>query len=256
MIMLISPTTTMDFDKKILIEAQTTPHFINEANYLVNLLKNMDAKDISALMNLSGDLTSLNMKRYKEYGNIDNPKAQSILAFDGEVFSCMDVSDFTNDNFEFANRSMRILSGLYGVLMPSDMIEPYRLEMKSKLCNNAGNDLYKFWKEKITANLIQSLEKDDYPVLVNLASSEYIKAIDLKTIKKDFKYVDIVFKDYSEKSQSFKVLGLYSKKARGYMARYVIKNEINNVEKLKEFNDFGYSYNEELSNNNEFVFTR
>lgn len=256
MIMLISPTTTMEFNKDIILENQTTPHFIEEANYLMNILKTLDEESVSKLMNLSSDLTSLNMDRYKNYGNINNPKSQSILAFNGEVFSCMDVSDFNSDDFDFANHHLKILSGLYGVLSPTDMIEPYRLEMKSKLSNNSGNDLYKFWKEKITTNLVESLNIDENPVLINLASSEYIKAINLKTIKNDFKYIDITFKDYNEKSQSYKVLGLYSKKARGYMVRYVIKNRINNIEKLKEFNDFGYTYNHDLSSENELVFTR
>lgn len=256
MIMIVSPTTTMDFNKKIRFNNVTTPYFTDESMYLMELLKSLDFDSVSSLMNLSNDLTNLNIERYKNFASSNNPKEQSILAFDGEVFNCMNVSDFTDNDFNFANNHLRILSGLYGLLLPTDAIEPYRLEMKAKLSNNKGNDLYKFWKDKITDNLIDELNNSTNPVLINLASSEYTKAIDLKRIKKDFKYINVVFKDFNQKSHTYKVLGLYSKKARGYMVRYVIKNKIDSIDQLKEFNDFGYSYNPDLSTDHELVFTR
>lgn len=256
MIMIVSPTTTMDFNKRIKFSNATTPCFIDESMYLIDLLKSLDFDGVSSLMNLSCDLTNLNIERYKNFASSNNPKEQSILAFDGEVFNCINVGDFNDGDFEFANNHLRILSGLYGLLLPTDIIEPYRLEMKAKLNNNIGNDLYKFWKDKISDKLVNDLNNSVNPVLINLASSEYTKSIDLKRIKKDFTYINIVFKDFNEKSQTYKVLGLYSKKARGYMVRYVIKNKIDTIEQLKEFNDFGYSYNPDLSTDYELIFTR
>lgn len=256
MITIISPTTTMDFSKNILATKSTTPIFHNEANYLINLLKDSDEEYVSSLMSLSSELTSLNVQRYKNFGQANNQKVQSILAFSGEVFSCMDVSDFSDVDFTFANNHIKILSGLYGSLSPLDLIEPYRLEMKAKLNNHMGDNLYKFWKEKITDHLSSTLECQNNPILVNLASSEYLKSIDLKSIRKNYKFLDVVFKDYNSKSQTYKVLGLYSKKARGYMVRYIIKNKIDNIDKLKEFNEFGYTYNSSLSTEDVFVFTR
>lgn len=215
MIMIISPTTTMDFTKKIEFSNMTTPYFEDESLYLIKLLRSLDFQSVSSLMNLSSDLTNLNIERYKYFGSSNNPKKQSIVAFDGEVFNCMNIADYTDSDFEFANNHLRILSGLYGLLLPTDTIEPYRLEMKAKLDNSSGNDLYKFWKDKITKKLIYDLTNTSNPILVNLASSEYIKSIDLKNIKKDFRYINVIFKDFNHKSQTYKVLGLYSKKARG-----------------------------------------
>lgn len=256
MITIISPTTTMNFEKNINLEKSLKPIFIDDANYLIDLLKSLDINDISKLMNLSEDLTKLNFERYKSYSNPNNPKSQSILAFDGEVFSCMDISDFDNSDFNFTNNHLRILSGLYGILSPFDMVEPYRLEMKAKLKNKQGNDLYKFWKEKITNNIISELKKQTNPTLVNLASSEYLKCIDLKSIRKHYKFIDIVFKEYNKATDSYRVIGLYSKKARGYMVRYITKNRIDDIDSLKKFNVDGYSYNSVLSNDETIVFTR
>ena len=136
MITIISPTTTMDFNKKIDLNKDSIPFFIKESNYLIDILKTLNLEEVKNLMNLSDDLANLNISRYKNFGLENNPKSQSILAFDGEVFNCMNVSDFNKDDFEFVNNNFRILSGLYGVLSPFDLIEPYRLEMKSKLTHN------------------------------------------------------------------------------------------------------------------------
>ncbi|MEG2195719.1 MAG: YaaA family protein [Terrisporobacter sp.] len=256
MITIISPTTTMDFLKIAKIEDSTTPIFLDDANYLMSLLKKLDIESISNLMNLSLDLSTINHNRYLKYGATNNPRLQSILAFNGEVFNCIDISDFDEADISFGNKHLKILSGLYGILSPLDIIEPYRLEMKSKLNNSLGNDLYKFWKTKITENILENLRGENNPILINLASLEYLKAIDLKIIRKNYKFVDIIFKDYNKNLDTYKVIGLYSKKARGYMVRYIIKNKIDNLDKLKLFNYDRYVYNEKLSDKEVFVFTR
>ena len=256
MITIISPATTMNFDKTIELEKASTPVFSKDVNYLISLLREFNINDISELMNLSEDLSKLNYDRYQSFSDENNKKHQSILAFDGEVFNSIKVSDFTESDFEFINEHLRILSGLYGVLYPFDLIEPYRLEMKAKLKNECGNDLYKFWKSKITSFLIEELKNTDNKVLVNLASSEYLKCIDLKAIKKEFKFIDVVFKDYDIKSDTYKVKGLYAKKARGYMCRFIVKNKVDTLEDLLKFNVEGYTYNSELSNDEVITFTR
>ena len=256
MITIISPTTTMNFDKNINLNTYSSPHFLDEANYLMSVLKSLNLTEVKSLMNLSDDLANLNLNRYKNYGIDTNPKCQSILAFDGEVFSCMNTSDFTEDDFNFTNNHFKIMSGLYGVLSPFDLIEPYRLEMKSKLKNNEGDNLYKFWKTKITNFLISELSKQDNNILLNLASSEYVKAIDLKTLTKSYKFINVEFKEYNDKTDKFRVIGMYSKQARGHMARFIIKNKIDNIDDLKSFNLNGYKFNESLSTDTDLIFTR
>ncbi len=256
MITIISPTTTMNFNKDINIGDPTNPFFIDEVNNLINILKSFSIEEVASLMNLSSDLAKLNYERYHNFNNKDNPKCQSILAFDGEVFSSMDVSTFSAEDITFANNHIRILSGLYGILRPSDLIAPYRLEMKSKFYTKDFKNLYAFWKSKINSYLMKELEIQDEKILVNLASGEYLKAVDLKLIKSKFRFIDIVFKEYNPNDNTYKVKGLYAKKARGYMVSYLVKNSIDNVEDLKKFNIEGYSFNNSLSTEEVFIFTR
>ena len=155
MITIISPATTMNFDKDSNLENSSNPVFKEDVNYLISILKELNIKEISNLMNLSEDLSKLNYDRYQNLLDSNNKKLQSILAFDGEVFNSMNTSDFNEYDFNFANDHLRILSGLYGILSPLDLIEPYRLEMKAKLENKNGKDLYKFWKSKITDYIIK-----------------------------------------------------------------------------------------------------
>lgn len=255
MITIISPTTTMNFDKNINLDKYSTPFFINDANYLMSILKTLSIEEVSDLMNLSDDLSNLNFNRYKIFGDKHNKKCQSLFAFDGEVFSCMNSNDFNDDEIEFANNHLKIISGLYGVLSPLDLIEPYRLEMKAKLNNKDGKDLYKFWKSKITEFLISELNMQENKILVNLASSEYLKCVDLKKLD-DFKFIDVMFKEYDASKDVYKVKGLYAKKARGYMVSYIIKNKIDNANDLTKFDLEGYKFNKNLSDNKCFVFTR
>lgn len=256
MITIISPTTTMNFDKNIKLNKSSLPIFSNEVDYLIDLLKPLSSSDIKSLMNLSDELSNLNFDRYSNFNKSDNKTLQSILAFDGEVFSSMNAENFNDLDIDFANKYLRILSGLYGVLRPLDMIQPYRLEMKTKLENNCGKDLYKFWKSKITNHIMDELKNSEDSVLVNLASSEYIKCIDLKLLKQSYNFVDIVFKEYNSIDDTYKVKGLYAKKARGYMIEYIVKNKVNDIKTLKFFNKEGYKFNPDLSSDEVFTFTR
>lgn len=255
MITIISPATTMNFDRNVDIKS-SKPFFDKDIKKLIDILKSLDIIEIGNLMNLSDDLANLNYDRYKILGTDKSKYLQAILAFDGQVFNCINVDDFNDDDFEFANNHLRIMSGLYGILKPFDLIQSYRLEMKAKLKNDLGNDLYKFWKNKLTSYLYNELLNQNNKTLVNLASNEYSKAINLKSLSKDFNIINIEFKDYRENSNSYKVIGLYSKKARGYLTRYIIKNKIDNINELKNFNYDGYVFNNELSDSNNFIFTR
>ena len=255
MITIISPATTMNFDRNVDIKS-SKPFFDKDIKKLIDILKSLDIIEIGNFMNLSDDLANLNYDRYKILGTDKSKYLQAILAFDGQVFNCINVDDFNDDDFEFANNHLRIMSGLYGILKPFDLIQSYRLEMKAKLKNDLGNDLYKFWKNKLTSYLYDELLNQNDKTLVNLASNEYSKAINLKSLSKDFNIINIEFKDYRENSNSYKVIGLYSKKARGYLTRYIIKNKIDNINELKNFNYDGYVFNNELSDSNNFIFTR
>lgn len=255
MITIISPATTMNFDRFVDIKS-SKPFFNKDIKKLIDLLKSLNTIEIGNLMNLSDDLANLNYNRYKILGTDKSKYLQAILAFDGQVFNCINVDDFNYDDFEFANNHLRIMSGLYGILKPFDLIQSYRLEMKSKLKNELGNDLYKFWKDKLTSYLYDELLNQNDKTLVNLASNEYSKAINLKSLSKNFNVINIEFKDYRESMNSYKVIGIYSKKARGYLTRYIIKNKINNINELKNFNYDGYIFNNELSDSNNFIFTR
>lgn len=256
MITIIAPSTTMNFNKNLNLNYSYKPHFQDESNYIINILKKLSIEEISNLMNLSYELSTLNSHRYKIFSSQNNTKAESILAFDGTVFNSMNTNNFNKEDFEFANKNLRILSGLYGILKPLDIIEPYRLEMKVKLKNECGNDLYDFWKSKITNYLINELNHHDNKVLINLSSLEYLKSIDLKLIKNKFRFIDIKFKEYDIKKDTYQVKGLYAKKARGYMVSFIIKNRINNLYDLQKFNLYGYKLNEELSNSDSLIFTR
>ena len=255
MITIISPATTMNFDINTNFKS-STPFFEFEVKYLISILKKLTRDEISDLMNLSNDLTNLNFDRYQILGTESSKYLQALLAFDGQVFNCIKVNEFDESDFEVANAHLRILSGLYGVLKPLDMIQSYRLEMKAKLKNEQGNDLYKFWKEKITDYIYNELNNQENKTLLNLSSNEYSKAINFKKLSKDFQVVNVEFKDFKESSNTYKVIGIYSKKARGHLTSYIIKNKIDSIEGIKNFNYDGYTFNANLSDSNSIIFTR
>ena len=254
MLMVISPAKTLDFDTAATTKKKSEPRLLDDSQRLINQLKKLAPQDISQLMNISDKLGTLNFDRFQQWQlpfTPDNAK-QSILAFKGDVYTGLNAQSFNSDELSFAQKHLRILSGLYGLLRPLDLMQAYRLEMGTRFANSEGKDLYDFWGDKITLELNQQLKKNKADTLVNLASNEYFKSV-----KKDLLNADIVtpiFKD--EKNGQYKIISFYAKKARGLMAAYAIEKHITDVKKLKRFNKQGYRYSAELSKGNDWVFVR
>lgn len=253
MIIVISPAKTLDFETKPITENYSVPRFLDDSCELVEELKLLAPDDISNLMSISPKLGELNANRFQTWQlpfTPDNAK-QALLAFKGDVYTGLDAETFSEDDFSFAQRHLRILSGLYGVLKPLDLIQPYRLEMGTKFSNPRGANLYHFWGTALTESLKEELEDDDN-VLVNLASNEYFKSVKAKAL--DTRMITPVFKDM--KNGQYKMISFYAKKARGLMSAYIIKNKLTDIESLKDFDSEGYCYNAEMSNGDDWVFTR
>jgi uncharacterized protein len=241
-------------EKAINTDLYTKPGFIKEASILMKELIKYATYEMESLMKINSHLAEQNFMRHimwSEEHNLSNSK-QSILAYDGAVYKGIGASDFNNEELAFANGHIRILSGLYGALQPLDIIQPYRLEMGTKLKNKKGNNLYCFWIDKLTKYLKLEIDKQNDNILIDLASKEYSSAIDLSKI--NAKVITPIFKDY--KRGTPKVITIYAKRARGLMSRFIIKNNIVFANELREFNEEGYSYNEYHSTENEWVFTR
>lgn len=255
MIILLSPAKIQNFKTQEEIKFYSQPEFLNEASYLVELMRELSPAELGKMMGINRQLTHLNFDRFIQWHlpfTLKNAK-QAVLAFDGEVYRGLNAKTFTMDEVNYAQRHLRILSGLYGILKPFDLMQAYRLEVSSRLNNYAGNDLYPFWKEKVTQHIKRDLRKSGKPeIILNLSSSEYSKMIDVKTAK--IRLLDVEFLEYQH--DCFKQIVIYTKKARGMMARFVIQQQIDNAEDLKGFNESGYWYHHELSNNNKLVFVR
>ncbi|GAB3014344.1 peroxide stress protein YaaA [Cyclobacterium sediminis] len=250
MIVLISPAKTLDYNPTA-ISIKSQPVFKKEIAELVSIMKKKSGKAIQDLMGVSENLADLNVERYKQFSDVFNEEnaKQALLAFKGDVYTHIDVASFSEEDFSFAQEHLRILSGLYGLLRPMDMIQPYRLEMGVKLKNKRGKNLYEFWGDKITKALNEIA--DEQPV-INLASKEYFKAVKKKALKSQL--VSPVFKEY--KNGSYKNIGIFSKQARGLMTDFIIKNKVEDPEMLKTFNEGKYEYSESKSSSDEWVFIR
>ena len=249
MLAIISPSKTQDFSPCD-ISSFTQSRQLSHTQELVNILKHKTQRQISKLMSLSEKLSKLNHERFQEFTtpfSLDNAK-QALLAFKGDVYNGINASSLSVKDLEFAQQNVRILSGLYGVLRPLDLMQPYRLEMGTKLENTQGKNLYEYWGSGIS----EILNEDEEELIVNLASNEYIKAIDKKILKAQM--LDIVFKD--KKNDTYKVIAIYAKRARGLMVNYIIRNRLTNTEALKEFSDEGYKYNQNLSDDSTWVYVR
>ena len=254
MITIISPAKTLDFKFFAQTDKHSFPVFLDNAKVIINELQKFNPKDIARLMKVNDNIAVLNFERFLSWRtpfNIDNSK-QALLAFKGQVYVGLDAKSLTENDLLFAQDHLRILSGLYGILRPLDLMQAYRLEMGIPLKNSIGKNLYEFWGTKIVEVINDELSKQKSKVLINLASNEYYKAVKPKMIQSEI--ITPVFKE--EKGNSFKVVTVYTKTARGLMSRFIIKNKINNPEDIKAFDTDGYLYNRDLSNNNEWVFTR
>lgn len=240
MLTLISPAKTLDFETPAVTDVHTQAEFLEHSAELIDQLKLQSPDDISALMKLSSKLSELNVQRFHDWClpfDLSNAKA-ALLAFKGDVYTGLDAESFSADNFSYAQTHLGILSGLYGLLRPLDLIQPYRLEMGTKFSNSRGANLYTFWGSIITDAINQRLELSNSKILINLASNEYFKAVKTKQLNAEL--ITPVFKD--EKNGQYKIISFYAKKARGLMAAYIIKNKVKSVQQLCEFDVAGYRF--------------
>ena len=254
MLMVISPAKTLDYTSPLATTEFTQPRFLEQSSQLIAVLRQLAPNELAELMKLSDKLAGLNVARFTEWQpdfNLDNAR-QAILAFKGDVYTGLDAQSLSAEDFDYAQQHLRILSGLYGVLRPLDLMQPYRLEMGTKLDNPKGKNLYEFWGERLTQSLNQCLAEQKSKVLLNLASNEYFKAVKPKQL--DGTLINVDFKDF--KNDQYKIISFYAKKARGIMARYVIQHKIDSVEALKNFTEQGYYYSTEQSKPDHLVFLR
>ena len=254
MLIVISPAKTLDMEGNSRPDKYSEAQFTKEAKRLVVQLRKLKPHDLSALMKISPKLADLNYQRFMEWSlsfTKENAK-QAVFAFRGDVFTGLDVDSLNPNDLDFAQDHLRILSGLYGVLRPLDLIQAYRLEMGTKFKTDKWDHLYDFWGTKITRKIKSDLKEQGNEVLVNLASNEYFKSIDTKALKA--RVVTPVFKDFS--NGQYKMISFFAKKARGMMTRFILQNKIFDPEQLKLFDSGGYFYNEELSKVDQLVFTR
>lgn len=249
---IISPAKSLDFENKATTDVYTQPRFLEQSEKLNKKLKTLSRKKLSELMKISDDLASLNYDRNQDWQppfSLDNAK-QAVFAFTGEVYRGIDANSISEDKIPVLQDKLRILSGLYGLLKPLDLIQPYRLEMGTKLKIGRRENLYKFWDTTLAESLNEELQ--DGELLINLASTEYFKALPKKALKVPM--ITPVFKDF--KNGQYKTIMTFAKKARGLMVRYIIDNNVETLEELKGFDVEGYGFSEEMSTETELVFTR
>ena len=254
MLAVISPAKTLDFESACPAHTPSQPDFLDEAETLVGVLRKKSRPQLRELMSLSDKLADLNFQRYRSWSrpfSEDNARA-ALLAFKGDVYTGFELETYGRRDFDFAQKHLRILSGLYGLLRPLDLIQPYRLEMGTRLGNPRGKDLYDFWGDTITGAVNRAVAESGSKVLVNLASNEYFKSVHQEEI--EARVITPVFKDL--KNDSYKIISFYAKKARGMMCDYLIQNRVKKPDDLKNFDTAGYGYNEELSKEDSWVFTR
>ncbi len=254
MISIVSPAKSLNFDDSCNVKIYSQCAFLKDSQLLVNNLKKHSPKQISDLMKISENLGKLNADRYNNWSlpfNEGNAK-QAAFAFHGDVYQGLEIDSFSQDDLNYAQDHFRILSGLYGLLRPLDLIQPYRLEMGTSIQNKRGNNLYNFWNSSITKHLNKELEFSKSQYLLNLASNEYFKVIQPQNLNATI--VTPIFKDW--KNGQYKIISFFAKKARGMMASYQLKNKISNPEELKKFDSGGYFFNDNMSKENQLVFTR
>lgn len=254
MMVILSPAKTLNFEREIPnFSSASTPQFEADAHLLMGILATYSTVELQKLMAISPQLAHLNYERNLSFSLPETPHRQALFTFDGAVYEAMKPFDFTPSQLAFAQQKLRILSGLYGVLRPLDLMAPYRLEMGIKLPNPAGKTLYTYWQTKLTECFNLLCQADDQ-TLINLASIEYAKAIKLKSMGTHHRIITPIFKE--NRGEGPKVIALLAKRARGRMCRFIIENQITNPEELKNFSDGGYTFDEELSTSHEWVFVR
>ncbi|QUJ67961.1 peroxide stress protein YaaA [Photobacterium sp. GJ3] len=254
MLIVVSPAKTLDYESPLATQVHTLPELLDHSAELIEVCRKLTPMDIASLMKVSDKIAGLNAARFADWHpdfTSENAR-QAILAFKGDVYTGLEAETLSDEDFTFAQQHLRMLSGLYGLLRPLDLMQPYRLEMGTKLANGRGTNLYQFWDNIITDKLNAALEAQGDDILINLASNEYFKAVKPKSLKG--KVITPVFKDC--KNGQYKVISFFAKKARGMMARYIIENRLTSVEQLKQFDVAGYYFSPEESTATELVFKR
>ena len=244
---IISPAKKLN-DRKINLQNTSDIQFLNETKYLIKELQKYSLIEIKKMMNISDKLALLNYERFQNWDLDSSDVMPAILLFKGDVYKGLKADSFSNEQLNFAQDHLRIISGLYGLLRPLDLVFPYRLEMGTNIQTNKGNNLYEFWNDKLRLNLISEMKDDD--ILINLASNEYSKALELDQFKQ--KVITPVFKD--SKNGKLKVISFYAKRARGEMVNFIVQNKIKDLSDIRSFNYGGYTFVSE--ENNEILFTR
>ena len=254
MLAILSPAKTLDFDSPLVTDQHSVPKFTKESSALIRTLRKLEPSEIGSLMGISDKLASLNHDRYAQWSpSFDDETARaSILAFKGDVYQGLNAPTMSKRDFTWAQKRLRVLSGLHGLLRPLDRIHPYRLEMGTKLDNPKGKDLYQFWGSKVTDALNEALAEQRSKVLVNLASNEYYKVVQADQIQG--RVLTINFKEW--RRDAYRFVSFSAKRARGLMARYMIDQRAENAEALRGFDVDGYAFNEDLSSEDEWIFTR
>ena len=254
MLAVISPAKTLDYESACPAHTPSYPDFLDEAGELISVLRKKSRPQLSDMMGISDKLADLNFQRYKDWKqpfNEDNARA-ALLAFKGDVYTGFTLDSYGKRDFQFAQKQLRILSGLYGLLRPLDLMQPYRLEMGTKLKTPKGKDLYEFWDLKVTEAVDAAVKNSGSEYLINLASNEYFNSIKKEALQSSV--ITPIFKDL--KNGTYKIVSFYAKKARGMMCDYMIRNRVKDPEGLKKFDTGGYRYNKDLSDNVSWVFTR
>ncbi|RDV29034.1 peroxide stress protein YaaA [Alteromonas aestuariivivens] len=254
MLVVVSPAKNLDYETPVPESDATEPALLENTLELVQVCQQLSPAELSSLMSISDKLATLNANRFAEFRTpfTKNNARPSLFAFNGDVYTGLDAYTLSETDVEYAQQHLRILSGLYGLLRPLDLMQPYRLEMGTKLQNPKGKDLYAYWGERITVELNKALHKQGDNVLVNLASNEYFKSVKKNAL--DGMVVTPVFKDF--KNGQYKVISFFAKKARGLMARYIIQNRVSEVAGLEAFDLAGYRFSAQHSKGSELVFLR
>jgi cytoplasmic iron level regulating protein YaaA (DUF328/UPF0246 family) len=256
MIIVLSPAKSLDYETPPHVKKHTLPDFVDDAAELIGGLRRLSPQDIASLMDISDQLAHLNFQRYADWSptfDASNSK-QAVLAFNGDVYEGFDAKSLSASDLDYAQQHVRVLSGLYGLLRPLDLLQPYRLEMGTRFENNRGKDLYAFWGARITQALNQQLDKKKAGsrALINCASTEYFKSVKPKLLAAPV--ITPVFEDW--KGGRYKIISFHAKRARGLMARYAVENRFDTPEQLKTFDSEGYAFDEDASNDSTYVFRR
>ena len=254
MLITLSPSKGQNFIEPPLSKKHSKPTDLKDSELLMKELKKIKSKKLQEMMAISENIANLNVGRFKSFTTPFTTKnsKQALFAFKGAVYSGLDLENFTEDDYAYAQDHLRILSGLYGCLRPLDLIQPYRLEMKIKLKNDRGDNLYQFWDDRITKSINKELKKQKEAVLINLASNEYFKSVKPKLL--EGRLLNIIFKE--TKNGKTRIVAIFAKRARGMMADYIIRNRVENPEDLKKFKLGGYKFNKALSDDKQWTFER